>query len=227
MSGSSGKPIWLRLLFIVIGLLLIVKMVAQDLLPHFGEECKGVNIQVEQKQYYEKNNQNKNSRAIKKTKWHYYWTFYVDNKEYRGHVDLGEKSKKIGNTATVYYFAPCPWLNSIDTGTAFGISSIFGVLLGMFFLYLGLSRSKKVDPVPVFPPTGIVSGPVAQQKMQKIETRAQANVIPSNQLANQTNIQTKPSDSHNDDNKINFCPNCGSKVFEGAGFCANCGKKLV
>ena len=68
MSGSSEKPIWLRLLFIVIGLLLIVKMVAQDLLPHFGEKCKGVNIQVEQKQYYEKNNQNKNSRAIKKTK---------------------------------------------------------------------------------------------------------------------------------------------------------------
>ena len=63
MSGSSGKPIWLRLLFIVIGLLLIVKMVAQDLLPHFGEECKGVNIQVEQKQYYEEISSNENLSA--------------------------------------------------------------------------------------------------------------------------------------------------------------------
>lgn len=239
MAAKGEAPIWLRLLFIVIGLLLIVKMLAQDLLPHFGEKCAGVPVEMKQVTYYDKEGKDK-GRAIRKTKWHYSWKFKVNNTEYSGNIDLPEKSKKIGNNTTVYYFGPFPWLNCIDTGAIFGLSSIVGVLFGCFFLYLGFHRSKE-KPREVFVPSApkqprAEAKPIQTQKPKPVEKpvtetktvpeEKHTDVTPSSQAVN---INNQPSSSSAENNiaKLNFCPNCGAKVFGGASFCANCGKKLA
>ena len=260
MASRGGTPFWLRLLFIVIGILLIIKMVGQDLLPYFGEKCNGVPVTVKEEKYFDK--AGSKGAAKRKTKWEYSWKFKVNGNEYSGHTSTEKKYYKIGNTTTVFYLKSYPWFNCIDTGAAFGVASLAGVLLGGFFIYLGLPRRKNKQEDDVV---------ISQQNHQRVESKPEhkhieekksvGNANTSQQPAAETKIvievkaasdekktaETKPitaevpanketiiqiqqpksSEAVNSEAKLNFCPQCGSKVFAGASFCAGCGKKLV
>ncbi len=261
MASKSGTPFWLRLLFVIIGILLIVKMIGQDLLPYLGEKCNNVPVTVKEVKYFEKAGNKGASK--RKTKWDYSWEFTVDGNKYTGHTSTEKKYYKIGNTTTVFYLKSYPWFNCIDTGAAFGVASLVGVLLGGFFIYLGLPRRKnkqKDDVViseqnhqrveskpkqkhieekkpernadssqhPVAETKIVIEVKAASDEKKTAETKPITVEIPANkETKTQIQQQPKASEALNSEAKLNFCPQCGSKVFAGASFCAGCGKKLI
>ena len=77
--------------------------------------------------------------------------------------------------------------------------------------------------------------PITESKpIENIDTTEKAKPVPEPEQNEETNTLDTTGPTQQDLNpealnntcRLNFCPNCGEKIFEGATFCATCGKKI-